>query len=750
MRGVPKSTAWGGALGWMVLGAMAVGLWGCRPIPEPRVAVPEPAPVEAEEALPESLVAAEPLATLTPTPTPPPPLPFPPGGPQLIRVGLSTDQAEAVFPCCGDRLEVVWDGAVFARGAPLRVLPAAQAASAGVFRLQVAALRDPSQAEELARRLESATGLPADSLIDGATGLYRVRVGRWQTREEADRARALLSPYGVTQAWAVSEGGGVLAPALRVLHPGGEIEVQGRWLAVRTSGDEGIRVGAHRYRGAILLYVNDRGTLNIINEVELEDYIRGVVPRELGPEAYPQLEALKAQAVAARTYALRNFGEFSQEGFDICATPRCQVYGGMDAEHPRSNRAVEETRGQVLLWRGAPIDALYSSTCGGHTEDVGTVFPLKRDQVYLRGVPCVEGQVQRLAGPGARTPFPAAITRALVPPIQGASPPEALAHRLAALAAAGGLPGPTPSLTSLEGREVRRVVAHLFDLALAARLFISADDLPYLLDSPAVEWSEEDRRLAAFFVKSGLGGHPRGDLQEQEQDELLLRLAEYLRVVDRQEMRFHGFEEPGVLVARSDDQEEPRRLVMAPGAATFRRLGEETRPGDLHLLAGDDLVVYSRGSRVIGLIQVVHPEGAAFDRTSPFASWRRFRSDGELAASVRQRYPGFAFSSFEILERGVSGRVGRILLRDSRGGAETVEGLAVRWTLDVPDTLFTAQRLNPPNGQPGWLFAGRGWGHGVGMCQVGAYGMAVRGHDYRRILSHYYTGVELGRILEEP
>ena len=70
----------------------------------------------------------------------------------------------------------------------------------------------------------------------------------------------------------------------------------------------------------------------------------------------------------------------------------------------------------------------------------------------------------------------------------------------------------------------------------------------------------------------------------------------------------------------------------------------------------------------------------------------------------------------------------------------------MRWTLDVPDTLFTAKRLAPKKQAAGWLFTGRGFGHGVGMCQVGSYGMAQRGHTYREILTHYYTGVELGRV----
>ena len=70
-------------------------------------------------------------------------------------------------------------------------------------------------------------------------------------------------------------------------------------------------------------------------------------------------------------------GEFSSEGYDICSTPRCQVYGGMIAEHPFSDRAIEETAGQVVLFGDVPAETFYGSTCGGHTENVEVVFPLK-------------------------------------------------------------------------------------------------------------------------------------------------------------------------------------------------------------------------------------------------------------------------------------------------------------------------------------------------------------------------------------
>ena len=128
------------------------------------------------------------------------------------------------------------------------------------------------------------------------------------------------------------------------------------------------------YRGRLALRATVRGTLHVINRVGLEDYLKGVVPSEMGPRVYDEVEALKAQAVAARSYAARHRGQFAVEGYDLCATPRCQVYSGAAAESPLSTRAVEETAGEVLLWKGAVADALFTSTCGGRTENAPDVM----------------------------------------------------------------------------------------------------------------------------------------------------------------------------------------------------------------------------------------------------------------------------------------------------------------------------------------------------------------------------------------
>jgi stage II sporulation protein D len=144
--------------------------------------------------------------------------------------------------------------------------------------------------------------------------------------------------------------------------------------------------GKGRYRGALEVRPSSvPGKLNAINAVEIEDYLKGVVPKE-SPATWP-IEALKAQAVAARSYAIAT--PIKGNGFDQYDDTRSQVYGGVSAEHPRTNQAVDATRSQIVLYNGKVAQTFFFSTSGGHTENNelsslgfgGTPIP------YLRGVP---------------------------------------------------------------------------------------------------------------------------------------------------------------------------------------------------------------------------------------------------------------------------------------------------------------------------------------------------------------------------
>jgi SpoIID/LytB domain protein len=158
-----------------------------------------------------------------------------------------------------------------------------------------------------------------------------------------------------------------------------------------------VRIGNRDYRGEIHLILNPRGRINVVNALPLEEYLRGVVPMELSPGSYPEIEALKAQAVAARSYALAHLGQHRDEGFDLVDDTRAQVYGGLSAERELTNRAIYETRGIAAVFPSedgqlVPIEALYTANCGGRTENNDEVFGGK-PLPYLRAVACMpDGQ----------------------------------------------------------------------------------------------------------------------------------------------------------------------------------------------------------------------------------------------------------------------------------------------------------------------------------------------------------------------
>ncbi|MDD4363023.1 MAG: SpoIID/LytB domain-containing protein [Atribacterota bacterium] len=141
-----------------------------------------------------------------------------------------------------------------------------------------------------------------------------------------------------------------------------------------------IQVEGNEYRGEIEI-INQQNCLNVINIINIEEYLYGVLKKEISPD-WPE-EALKAQAIAARTFALFNMNKYIDQGYNICATTNSQAYGGLNAEHPSTNKAVNDTRGIIAVYQDEPINAVYHSDSGGHTEnseDVwGGIVP------YLRG-----------------------------------------------------------------------------------------------------------------------------------------------------------------------------------------------------------------------------------------------------------------------------------------------------------------------------------------------------------------------------
>ena len=200
------------------------------------------------------------------------------------------------------------------------------------------------------RSLASGRSWPADAR----------RATKWRVRRNASGANVVSFFAGRWQAWKTIRGAVQLAAGgrpLTLLTPDGKV----------------------RYRGALRTAVDDFGDRVTVNVVPLETYVRGVVPSEMRAADWPQ-HALRAQAVASRTYAAWRRQHPLDRAYDICDTALCQVYGGATAEYPTSDRAVRATRREVLTFRGAPAFAEYSASNGGYTVYGGRPYlPAKQD-----------------------------------------------------------------------------------------------------------------------------------------------------------------------------------------------------------------------------------------------------------------------------------------------------------------------------------------------------------------------------------
>ncbi|MCQ1529736.1 SpoIID/LytB domain-containing protein [Lutispora saccharofermentans] len=143
-----------------------------------------------------------------------------------------------------------------------------------------------------------------------------------------------------------------------------------------------LEVNGVKYRGNILLKTQEDGSILVINDVAFDEYLYSVVGSEANP-AWP-IEALKAQAVAARNYAVINLGKHNKDGYDLCSTTHCQAYKGYSKEHDSTNKAVAQTKNKLLFYGDEVATTFYHSSSGGHTENSENIW--SEEIPYLRGV----------------------------------------------------------------------------------------------------------------------------------------------------------------------------------------------------------------------------------------------------------------------------------------------------------------------------------------------------------------------------
>lgn len=463
-----------------------------------------------------------------------------------------------------------------------------------------------------------------------------------------------------------------------------------------------LEIADRAYRGSLEVFGNTRHTLTVVNELPLEDYLRGVVPNELNPTAFGQAEALKAQAVAARTYIYRNLGQYKNEGYDVCATDTCQVYFGVRTEDPLATQAVVDTRGMIATYEGAPINALYSSTCGGRTEDAEFIFNEK--------VPYLVSTLCEYKHP---KPLPFKTSRS-VPNFKDGVLAVAKVASFGDAARFMGLPDRgEPSSTE--------------PAALAS--FIRQTFYPAVLTSSDLTFAGEQ------------GLVPAGTSLPTA--EILFRLLDRKNALEWQQ---------GVLVSldgqkmRLTVNGQPKEFTLNADALIYQRIGDERLAlGEGSWIGGELIEFRAEGTTIPIAVYRNNFANPAADRYSRLALWQVHKTKPELDAAFRPLAIG-EFSDMRVVTRGASERPINTEIIGSTGRA-SVPALRLRTLLALRDSLFSYDiERNASGAVLGMSFFGRGWGHGAGMCQVGAYGMALDGATYEEILKRYYKGIELKRL----
>lgn len=639
------------------------------------------------------------------------------------------------------------------------------------FLIQVAQTKEREEAERLAQELRTEIEgkvYVRENAGGEISGLFQIQIGDFLTRGDALSFIGKLNRMGIEDTWILRE-------------DVTEEESRPLWILVdeelKSLSDETIlyfipsnpqsylSFKERDYRGIFVLKTTARGIV-LINILNLEDYLRSVVPSELSPYTYGELEAQKAQAVAARTYAFRNLGKYKELGFDLDDSPLSQYYQGMRAEHPLSSKAVELTRGEVARYKGRLIDALYTSTCGGMTENVENVFVEGPALPYLRSQECVyENQNEWLL-----------LSRNSLPPILWSG--KDIRPEIAFLVSLGVIeseidPGAfdqpvlfedaltwirnaasfmgkkndlfSPDSSPLDALTLARLVVEGFGWQSRVENLMAQSEIDFIMKD-IKGLNGEERDYVAFLVQNGVFPPVR----DKAAAERLLTRAEVVLFLARAmrshpdfgiKGKFKGIRGNSIELAQEKKTQE---WDLSPDVFVLKSTrGNTSVESRVFLLGGEEVKLFEKDGEV-RLVEILYPVYTnILDRSSNFHRWQKRISRKALERRVNRFYPIGELVDLVPQKRGVSKRVVEISIigKDSQA---VVRGLRIRRVLGLRETLFVIGREYSEDGSiTHFTFFGKGLGHGVGLCQVGAYGMALAGADYKKILKKYYQGIKI-------
>lgn len=295
---------------------------------------------------------------------------------------------------------------------------------------------------------------------DGQSLVARGRAGEvWRVERQGGSLRG-IRPDGVPTAW---KEGGLVA----------------RLVDESEGGRAVLTFNGRRYRGELLLVPGDSGIV-VVNRVRMDEYLRGVVPLEIGTKAFGDSAAVQAQAITARSFAFSRLGGASAaRPYDLTAGVRDQIYGGADVETPVASAAVISTRGLVLMYGGRVVNAPYHSTCGGTTAEASEIWRSSGEPFLRRVSDQIPGTSRSYCDISPRFRW----TRTL----EGRTLQAALVKYLATYTAVpGGAPG-VPQAVAIDGRTASGRVAALKIATDRGNYVLRGNDIRYVLRAPDSE-----------------------------------------------------------------------------------------------------------------------------------------------------------------------------------------------------------------------------------------------------------------------
>ncbi len=739
----------------------------------------------------------------------------------FIRIGLSTNASSVSITTGDTSLVAVSPDEPAKLLATARVTVSARAyrpPEVENFRIEFQNLPTQNDANSLARDICDATGETALTSIDTATNTWKIWVGSVkESTLDADELKAKLAEKGFEDAVVVVEKKTVISDDAIALsqqlktggtsevrslikptgssqpNPSGAISSNLREVIVNGPSEPArysslksvafgslnersnpVRLNGKAYRGKIEVFVNARGSLTVVNVVPLEDYLLGVVPAEL---SLPQLEAQKAQAIAARTYAIANIGGYGKQGFDMVPTVWSQVYKGVSIESKMGTQAVLATRGMVATYQGKPIMAYFTSTCGGRTEDGENIFD--RSEPYLKGVECsLEGRrhfepfliktsrlpaklrdegnldLVRLMSMLASNGFQMSASQMTDDWFEDIPTDSEMSNWLNNLAGRFGKTYPNVDKNTAKPTELARIIAGFIYAPGYADTMLTDADINYQLSvDDAAEIPKERRADLALLLRDGYFAiHPDLTLKPNRPFSRgrMLRLIRQIYV----KKKWMGETQSattkpsfdGKLVIRTGKTE--KQLAIRPDVFLFREFGATMYPVREAALVGGETVNYQLDAlgavKYLEIKPSVTPTVA--ENMSPFTTWSKSLSAGEVQSRLSRYVRGIgSLYDVNIKKAGYSRRAVELEIIGSNG-TKILKGGKIRSALRLNEQLFVINKRYNGSTVTGYTFTGRGWGHGVGMCQYGAFGLAKMGVKYDEIVKHYYSGVDITKM----